>query len=603
MRLPQWVPGRTDRPGLALAAIVGGCALGLARLLPRSPLVSDILIALVLGALILNTPLGRRVGLVMPGPDREPDRYAPGLRYTGKWVLRLGIVLMGLKVQTSFFGGGELLLIAGVAAASVPSAFYVAHALGAAVEVRRPLVDLLAGGTMICGASAVNAIAPVAKAHRQEQGVAIAVVFVFSVVALVAFRPIAAVIGLPSASAGLWSGLAVNDLSSAIAVGSQMGGTGEITAAAAKSARILLLAPVLLILSLMRREGGPISVRKSIVDALPTFLFGYIGLALVRIAGDRLFGAAAGWHAVLAGNKFLVDLTMVTVSAGIGLHLAVKSLVSSSPRAMLVGGGTSLWMAGLTLGMIVADWRGGHALAALIGIGAVLVSYVAYRLGTRAEVQYRLLVRRFESGAPLSLVEATALLDDRERAGTLDDAFLRRVLVQLHPTIGELIPIRDSPLPHGAGCRWVTYWEGKSGWALVALSRDPGSTTPIHAHPHRLLGKAIEGVLEEARFREHGPGEIELTSRKVLGHEELVETDALITIHVVRAVGAKAAIDLQFRGPEVGQAGRVMRTHELVDVSTLAVGARLQVTEEADVRPGHGGEGARAGRVTSPPPS
>jgi len=597
MRFPQWVPARTDLPGLGLAAFVGGGALALAAALPRSPYISDILIALLLGALILNSPIRTWVGLQLPGPDREPDRYAPGLRYAGKWVLRLGIILMGLKVQTSFFDGSELVLIAAVAAASLPSSFYVAHALGAAVGVRRPLVDLLAGGTMICGASAVNAIAPVAKAHREEQGLAIAVVFMFSVVALVAFRPIATVIGLSSSYAGLWSGVAVNDLSSAIAVGSQMGGTGEIMAAAAKSARILLLAPVLVILSLMRREGGPVSVKRSIVDALPRFLIGYIGLALVRVAGDRLFGDAAGWQAVISANKFLVDLTMLTVAAGIGLHLAIKSLISSSPRAIIVGGGASVWMAGLTLAMIVAASRGGHALAALIGVGAVIVSYTAYRLGNRAEVQHRLLIRRFESGAPLSLAEATALLDDREQTDTLDDAFLRRVLVQLHPTIGELIPIRDSPLPHGTGCRWVTYWEGKSGWALVALSRDPGSTTPIHAHPHRLLGKAIEGVLEELRFREHGAGKIELTSRAVLGHEELVETEAMSTIHVVRSVGAKAAIDLQLRGPEVGQAGRVMRTHEPVDVTTLAIGAHLQVHEEADVRPGHGGEGAGAGRV------
>ena len=176
------------------------------------------------------------------------------------------------------------------------------------------------------------------------------------------------------------------------------------------------------------------------------------------------------------------------------------------------------------------------------------------------------------------------------------------MLVQLHPTIGELIPIRDSPLPHGEGCRWVTYWEGASGWALVALSRDPGSTTPIHAHPHRLLGKAIEGVLEEMRVREVTPGDLELASRIVLGHEELVETDALSTIHVVRAVGAKAAIDLQLRGPEVGQPGRLLRTVVPLDLTTLAVGARLQVSEEADLRPGHGGEGAAAGRVTVPPP-
>ena len=64
----------------------------------------------------------------------------------------------------------------------------LAHAVAAVVKMRRPMADLLACGTMICGASAVNAAAPVAKAHRDEQGVAIGIVFLFSIFALVAFR-------------------------------------------------------------------------------------------------------------------------------------------------------------------------------------------------------------------------------------------------------------------------------------------------------------------------------------------------------------------------------------------------------------------------------
>src|SRR5262249_9783245 len=156
-----------------------------------------------------------------------------------------------------FFGAVELLLIAGVAASALPSAFFVSHALAARLGVRRAMGDLLAGGTMICGASAVNAIAPVAGARREEQGVAIAGIFLVRVFALLVFRPVATWVGLDPRFAGIWSGLAVNDLSSAIAVGSQMGGSGGVMAAAAKSARVLLLAPSLVGFSLLRREAGP----------------------------------------------------------------------------------------------------------------------------------------------------------------------------------------------------------------------------------------------------------------------------------------------------------------------------------------------------------
>ena len=598
MRRPQWIPGRADGAGIGLALVLGVAALVLARVSPPSPFVSAVLLALVLGMVVLNTPLRRVIGLAQPSADREPDRWASGLRYTGKWLLRLGIILLGLQVQTSFFGTTELALIGGVALVSLPSAFFVAHALGAGLGLRRPLVDLLAGGTMICGASAVNAIAPIARAHREEQGIAIAVVFLFSVVALLAFRPIAALVGLEAAAAGLWSGLAVNDLSSAIAVGAQMGGTGGVMAAASKSARILMLAPTLIVLSFLRREGRPIDVRGGVRDSLPRFLVGYVGLALVRIAGDRWFGGQAAWAWVIEGGHHAVDVIMATVAAGIGLHLGLSGLVRTSPRAIVVGGGTSIWMAGLTLAMIVAAARGATAAAALIGVVALLAAYVAFRMATRAELSRKWLVRRFDSGAPLTLAEATQLLGVHEGQGVLDDGFLRRLLVQTHPSIGELIPIRESPLPHGEGCRWRTYWQGASGWALVALCRDPGATTPIHAHPHRLLGKAIEGVLEELRFHEARAGELELESRAVLAHEELVETDALSTIHVVRVVGRRSAIDLQLRGPEVGKPGRVLRAAAPLDLEAMAVGALVTVTEEPDRRPGHGGEGAGAGWVS-----
>ena len=595
-RRPQWIPSRADLPGLALVAVLGALALAAARALPPSPFISDILLALGFGVVVLNTPLRGVIGLTLPAAEREPDRYAAGLRFTGKWVLRLGIILMGLKVQTSFFGSRELLLIGGVAAASLPSAFFVAHALGSWLGVRRPMADLLAGGTMICGASAVNAVAPIARAHREEQGIAIGVVFLFSIVALLAFRPIAAAVGLDAGMAGLWSGLAVNDLSSAIAVGAQMGGHGGVMAAASKSARILLLAPTLVALSVLRREGSPVSVKKSVVDTLPAFILGYIALAVIRALVDRVAADEAAWRGVLDANKLVVDLLMSTVSAGIGLHLALRTLLASSARAIAVGGGASAWMAMLTLAMIVSASRGSPSTAALVGLLGVGSSFTAYRAGSAKGRELRLLRARFASGAPLALSEAKSLLDAAEHEGAFDDAFLKQVLAQLHPSIGELIPVRQSPLPKGEGCRWVTYWEGRSGWALVAVCREPGSYTPIHAHPHRLLGKAIEGVLEELRFDERGNGDVEVASRTVLGHNDLVETNGLSTLHVVRVVGSSPAIDLQLRGPEMGRPGRRFRAADPLDFATLTVGTRVHATEEIDDRPGHGGEGAAAGR-------
>jgi hypothetical protein len=452
---------------------------------------------------------------------------------------------------------------------------------------------------MICGASAVNAVAPIAGARREEQGIAIATIFLFSVVALLVFRPIAALLGLDAVHAGLWSGLAVNDLSSAIAVGKQMGEVGGAMAAASKSVRVLLLAPILILLALLRRDTAPKDVRKSALDQLPRYLFGYIALALLRAAGDRLVGTSALWQDTIAADKLVVDWLMATVAAAIGLHLEIRTLLSAGARALLVGGAASLWMASLALAMITFASRGAPSTSALIAVVALVSSFVVYRAATTAEAQVRALHKRLDSGSPLSLAEAMHILSALENEHQLDDRTLRQVLGQLHPSIGELVPVRESPLPHGQGCRWLTCWEGKSGWALVAVCREPGSSTPIHAHSHRLLGKSIEGMIEELCFEERGDDALSLVSRKVLSHNDLVETEGLSMPHVVRVVGPSAAIDLQLRGPELGKPGKHFRTQSPLDLDALEVGQSIAVLTEIDHRPGQAGEGAKAGRAAA----
>ena len=102
--------------------------------------------------------------------------------------------------------------------------------------------------------------------------------------------------------------------------------------------------------------------------------------------------------------------------------------------------------------------------------------------------------------------------------------------------------------------------------------------------------------MEELRFTEVSGAEVELAARKLLSHDELVETDGLATLHLVRAIGPGTAIDLQLRGPEVGSPGRRLRTETPLDLDAMRVGERIPASEEIDDRPGQGGDGAAAGR-------
>jgi uncharacterized integral membrane protein (TIGR00698 family) len=601
MRLPQWLPGRSDGPGLTLALALGGAAVALVRALPAHPVLSDVLVALALGALVVNTPLARVLGLAPA--DRDGDRYAPGLRFVGKWLLRLSIVLMGLKVEARHLGTETLALVAAVPFA-LPVTFLLTHALAVPLGIRRPLADLVAAGTMICGASAVNAVAPVVGARRQEQAIALATVFLFSVAALVLFRPLAALCRLPPEVAGVWSGLAVNDLASSVAVGAQMGPGGAELAAAAKSLRIVLLAPVMILLALARRaQPAPRELGREASRHLPLFVIGFVALAAARAAGDRLLAGAPAWRLLLGADRTLVEGATAAIAAAIGLHLRLGDVRAAGARALVLGAAAAAAMAALTLAFVTLASRGRAAEAVALGTAALLAAVGARRVAAASETAASALERRLAAGAPLALVEAIELLARHEAEGPPDEAHLRRIMRQLHPSIGELTLVRESPLPHGQGCRWATYWEGASGWALVAVCRAPGSSTPIHAHPHRLIGKPIEGRVEELRFAEREPGRLVLESRRPLAHGDLIESDGLATIHLVRVAGDRPAIDVQLRGPEPGHAGVEYVSAGALDPGALAVGDVVAARRQQDRRPGQGGDGAHAGLVGGPWPA
>jgi uncharacterized integral membrane protein (TIGR00698 family) len=374
-------------PGMSVALIIGGAALELQRFAPFRLALPDVLVALLLGALVVNSPLSKWLGLGVN--DRGRNRYGAGLTFVGRTILRASVVLMGLRIEARLFESQQLLAIALALLTAMPATFFVTHALAIPLRVSESLADLVASGTMVCGASAVNAVAPVIGARRQEQGVALATIFLFSAVALVLFHSLAGAAGLPPHQGGIWSGLAVNDLASAVAVGAQMGPGGAEMAAVSKSARVLMLAPVLVLFSLWRGDRSalaprPIGVGRTLAGHIPGFVLGFLALALVRAAGDRLFGPLPAWRAALTLDRQIVAFATVTVSAGIGLHLEVKGLLSAGVRAVLLGAGASATMSGLTLALVTLANRGLSAALVVTAAAALGGTFAIWQLARRA---------------------------------------------------------------------------------------------------------------------------------------------------------------------------------------------------------------------------
>ncbi|HVY40927.1 MAG TPA: putative sulfate exporter family transporter [Polyangia bacterium] len=378
-------------PGVLLTAAIGTGALALQRAMPARWALPDVLVALLLGSVVVNSPLGRGLGL--GARDRGRNRYGIGLAFVGKTILRGSVVLMGLRIEADLFHSRQLIAIAVALVVALPTTFLVTRAAAVPLRVPRRLADLIAAGTMICGASAVNAVAPVIGARRQEQGVALATIFLFSAVALVLFRSVAVAAGFAPHQGGIWSGLAVNDLASAVAVGAQMGPGGAEMAAASKSVRVLMLAPVLILFSLSRPETGRgaeagTDAAPALWGHVPGFVVGFVLLAVARAAGDHLWAHAAPWQAALALDKRVVLFATVMVSSGIGLHLELNGLLSAGARAVVLGAVACATMSTLTLAVMRLAARGAALELAILSGSSVAGGLVAWQLARRARALF-----------------------------------------------------------------------------------------------------------------------------------------------------------------------------------------------------------------------
>ena len=236
--------GSSSPPAPPLAAlglgIVLSCAIAvIAEVLARyAPLIGAPILAIALGVVLSN--LTGRLRLV----------HRLRVRTVSSWALRAGIVLLGFTLDLHDVlrtGGNSLAVLAVTMAAGLGFAFVVGRWLGTDWRVSA----LIGVGTTICGASAIAALAPVIRARGQEVGYAIAVIFLFNMLAVLVFPPIGHFIGLSDTGFGLWAGTAVNDTSAVVAAGFAYSHVAGAYATIVKLTRTTLIIPITLAFGLL----------------------------------------------------------------------------------------------------------------------------------------------------------------------------------------------------------------------------------------------------------------------------------------------------------------------------------------------------------------
>jgi uncharacterized integral membrane protein (TIGR00698 family) len=320
-------------PGLAAAALAAAAAWGIHWLVPAIPLLTA---AVALGIIVGQLPFARAA---------LTGSLAPGLGVASRRLMRLGIVLLGLKL--SLFDIAQLGWITIVTTVAIVLLTFVGTmGLGRLFRLPGHQPLLVATGFSICGASAIGAMSGVVRAKDEETATPVALVTLCGTLAIFVLPLFWHPFGLTGLQFGHWVGAGVHDVGQVVATAQLAGPAALAVALVVKLTRVLMLAPMVAITSAVERrrhvDPDPAARRPPIV---PLFVAGFIAAMLVRTFVPLP-------PALLSGADTLQTVLLAMALFGLGSAVRLRTLLGTGWRALIVGLLSWVLIAALALGAV-----------------------------------------------------------------------------------------------------------------------------------------------------------------------------------------------------------------------------------------------------------
>jgi uncharacterized integral membrane protein (TIGR00698 family) len=286
------LPGIAVAAGLALAA--AWIAGGLGDPLARNPVLVAMLFGLLLGSCL-----------------ECPPALRPGLDFTKRYLLRLGVVLLGFRITLALLADLGMVPIT-IAALELLTVLLVVRIVATRVfKLDSSLALLVAVGAAVCGAAAILSMAALTRAKEPQAGVAITLITVAGTLALLIY-PVAYVAGwlpgLDDRAFGVAVGASIFELAQVYGASFAASEGALNTATLVKLSKVVMLVPLLVVFGLLqsRAQGGGPAARIPI----PWFVVGFLAVLL--------FNSAVTLHPqlrqiILEGDQFLFLMVMVAL--------------------------------------------------------------------------------------------------------------------------------------------------------------------------------------------------------------------------------------------------------------------------------------------------
>jgi len=302
--------------GVLLCAGITALALTAQTLELRSfghPYVEALVLAILFGAVLR----------VVWTPVR---RFQAGIAFSAKQLLEVAVMLLGASLDLSLVtrsGVALLAVIVAVVVASLGVSFAASRLLG----LSNRLAILVACGNSICGNSAIAAVAPVIGAASADVGAAISFTAILGVLTVIGLPLLVTLAGLSSTQYGILAGLTVYAVPQVLAATLPVGLIATQMGTFVKLARVLLLGPVVVALSLLFRkqatEAGAPEGRSALSSLIwvPWFVPAFLVLAGLRSAGLIPQGAT---QPIAAAAAILTIVSMAALGLNVDLRLLAR---------------------------------------------------------------------------------------------------------------------------------------------------------------------------------------------------------------------------------------------------------------------------------------
>ncbi len=271
----------------------------------------------IMGFLVLAILLG----MLWSGLFKVPARAEAGIQFTSKRILRVGIILLGMRLNfIDLINAGPKIFTLSVI--DILFALFIVYALARWMGVDKKLGILTASGTAICGAAAIAAIAPQVKAKDQEIAISVTIVAILGTFFTLIYTFLFPYLGLSDLNYGVFSGATLHEIAHVMAAAVPGGNSAIDEAIIVKLSRVALLVPIAMgIYYLFNKTKASGEENKGPTIPVPWFIVGFLlasGVNTLQVIPQPLT------QFIITVAYLLIAMAMAALGLGINITLFKK---------------------------------------------------------------------------------------------------------------------------------------------------------------------------------------------------------------------------------------------------------------------------------------